>query len=835
GWDTAAFVSGYPGSPLGSFDGAVAAAARLAPDLPVVCRPAVNEELAASSVMGAQLASLQPDRRHEGVVGIWYGKGPGVDRASDALRHAVFAGTSSRGGAVALVGDDPEAKSSTIPSSSAGAAADMHMPMLYPGDPSEALDLGRHAIALSRTTGLWVALKIVADVADATASVTLHPDRVDPTIPTVDGERYRHQPDGRLLTPHTLELEREIIEVRYELATRYASQNRLNHLTTEPSDAWIGIVASGVTYRELREALGRLGLDDTAAIEAVGIRLLQMGMPFPFDPRTIRRFADGVDEVLVIEEKRPTIESLIKDTLYPLTNRPVVVGKFDENDDQLLPEHGALDADRLVPVLWSRLQERLSDRLTPPPPPPRERIPIAGQRAPFYCSGCPHNRSTRAPEGALVGAGIGCHTMAMLMDPDRFGDIAGVTCMGSEGAQWIGMSQFVDRDHFIQNVGDGTYFHSAQLAIQASVAAGVNITYKLLYNDAVAMTGGQDPQGQLGVPELTRVLWAQGVRRVLITTDDVSAYDDVELVAGTDVWHRDRLDEAQQILAATDGVTVLIHDQACAAELRRARKRGRLPTPTTQVVINARICEGCGDCGEKSNCLSVQPIETEFGRKTAIDQTSCNFDYSCLQGDCPSFMTIDHRPPGRIARLLGRPAEPTDTTERVTPTPPPVDDPVIAVGVDDYAVRITGIGGTGVVTVAQVIGTAAMLDGFHVGGLDQTGLSQKAGPVVSDVRLSQTRPIASNRLGQGQADLLMAFDQLVAASDKSLQTCDPERTAIVGSLSAVPTGEMVSHLEATMPGAAELARRIGDAGRPDGQHWADAQAITTDLFGQATT
>ncbi|MDH3707124.1 MAG: indolepyruvate ferredoxin oxidoreductase family protein, partial [Acidimicrobiia bacterium] len=767
GWNTAALITGYPGSPLGSYDGAVAAAADLAPDLPVVCRPAVNEELAASAVMGSQLAMLQSDRRHDGVIGIWYGKGPGVDRASDALRHAVFAGTSSRGGAVALMGDDPEAKSSTIPSTSAGAAADMHMPMLYPGDPAEALDLGRHAIALSRTTGLWVAVKIVADVADATASVPLDPGRIDPIIPTVDGERYRHTPDGRLLTPHTLELEQEIIEVRYELATRYASTNRLNRFTTEPADAWLGIVSSGVTYRELREAFARLGLRDDRDIEQLGIRLLQMGMPFPFDPRTIRRFADGLDEVLVIEEKRPTIESLIKDTLYPLTDRPLVVGKFDEHDERLLPEHGALDADRLLPVLHRRLAERVGDRLPPPPPPPRERIPLTAQRAPFYCSGCPHNRSTRAPDDALVGVGIGCHTMAVLMDPDRFGDIAGVTCMGSEGAQWIGMSEFVERDHFVQNVGDGTYFHSAQLAVQAAVAAGVNITYKLLYNDAVAMTGGQQPQGQIAIPEVVQVLTAQGVRRIIITTDEPGHYRDTPLSEITEVWHRDRLFDAQEALAAAAGVTVLIHDQACAAELRRARKRGQLPTPTTRVVINHRICEGCGDCGEVSNCLSVQPFDTPFGRKTRIDQTTCNFDYSCLGGDCPAFMTVE------VADESHEAAAPPDPG-----LPPPLPAPQLDVPTDDYAVRITGIGGTGVVTVAQVLGTAAMLDGFEVRGLDQTGLSQKAGPVVSDVRLSRTTPLASNRLGRGQADLLLAFDQLVAAADKSLETCDPERTAI---------------------------------------------------------
>ena len=821
---TAAFVSGYQGSPLGGYGEAVRAAAARTPDLPLVFKPGLNEEYAATAVMGAQLASARPDARYDGVIGVWYGKAPGVDRATDALRHAVFAGAAPLGGVVAIVGDDPNAKSSTIPSSSAGVLSDMHMPVLYPGDPGEALDLGRHAIAMSRATGLWSALKIVSDVADATATVDLDPDRIQPVIPLIDGEAYRHVPDGRLLTPRTVDVEREILEVRYELARAYAVQNRLNYAVVDPERAWIGIVSSGITYREVREALARLGLDDDSDIAAGGIRLLKMGMPMPFSPDTMRRFARGLQQVFVIEEKRPNIESLLKDALYSLPDRPVVVGKQDEAGEPLVPGWGGLDADDIAPLLRARLESHLSYRLAPEP---RRPIPVsvwapgAGQRSPFFCSGCPHNRSTQAPDGALVGAGIGCHTMTLLMDEERFGELTGLTCMGSEGAQWIGMADFVDHSHLIQNLGDGTFFHSGQLAVQAAVAAGVNITYKLLYNGTVAMTGGQDPTGVLDIPGVAEVLLAQGVSRVLVTTEDPSRYAGSRLPGGVEVWDRDRLMEAQRVLAEVPGVTVLIHDQACAAESRRARKRGLVETPRQRVVINQRICEGCGDCSRISNCLSVQPTETPFGRKTTIDQTTCNLDFSCLEGDCPSFMTIE------------LPDDPADGSAAGAPQPPSAPDPQLVVPADEVSVRITGVGGTGVVTVGQVIGTAAMLDGFHTRGLDQIGLSQKAGPVVSDVRLSKAHPSYTNRLGQGQADLLLALDQLTAAGAQGMNTVS-ERTAVVGSTSPTPTGAMIIDPSAALPAPEELAERIASASGPV-HHWADAQAVTADLFGSTVT
>lgn len=828
GRNTAALVSGYPGSPLGGFDSAAMSASRLVPELPIHCRPAANEELGVSMVMGSQLASAQPDAIYDGVVGIWYGKAPGVDRAVDALRHAVYAGTSRWGGAVALVGDDPNAKSSTLPSSSAGVVADLHMPLLYPGDAGDVLDLGRHAVALSRFTGLWSAMKVVADVADGMATVTLDPDRVQPVTPALFDETTRRAPDGRLLTPHTIDLEQEIYDVRYPLAINYASANKLNHVTVESRDAWLGIVASGITYREIRAAFDRLGLTTDANIAACGIRLLRMQMPIPFDPDTVRSFANGLETVFVVEEKQPSIESSVKDALYHQAQRPDVVGKTDRAGRPLLPWHGHLEADDLLGPLRSILGERLRDRLVPEKP-KRIRIPLISDtaRSPFFCSGCPHNRSTEAPEGSLVGAGIGCHTMALLMDEERVGDIAGLTCMGNEGSQWIGMSDFVERSHLLQNLGDGTYFHSGQLAIHAAVASGVNITYKLLYNGTVAMTGGQDPQGQIGVGAVAQSLLANGVAEVLVTTDEPEKYGRSIpgtsrrvggdwLPTGVEVWDRTKLMEAQVHLASVEGTTVLIHDQACAAESRRARKRGLAPTPAERVVINHRICEGCGDCGQVSNCLSVQPTDTDFGRKTTIDQGTCNLDFSCLEGDCPSFMTVIPEPEGA----------------RTTPQPPVIPDPASAAP-DTFTMRITGIGGTGVVTVAQVIGTAAMLDGYHVNGLDQIGLSQKAGPVVSDVRLSKASAGRTNRLGSDQADLLLAVDQLAAVTDAGRLVCSPERTAVVGSTTMTPTGDMITHPDRSAPSSSDLQALIASDTRADAHHWADSGAITTSLFGSA--
>ena len=843
GLNTAAFVSGYQGSPVGTLQEEVTRANRTVPDLPVVVRPAVNEELAATAVMGSQLADTRPERRYDGVFGMWYGKAPGLDRANDAIRHGVFAGTSRNGGVVAVVGDDPAAKSSTLPSSSDATMVDLHMPIIFPGDVQEALDLGRHAVALSRSSGVWVGYKLVTAVADGTGTVDVHPERVVPVIPTMefDGKPYVPRPSGKLLTPYTLDIEREFQQVRSELARQYGALNKLNRVTVGTADDWLGIASSGHTYNELREALRLLGFADDESLRHNGIRLMRLSMPVPFDEEQVRQFAHGLTEVLVVEEKNPTLEVLVKGAFYSWglggaqesrDERPTVVGRHDEHGAALIPGTGAIEADKLLEPLRARLVRRLDESRVAPLPAKAERTRLAltVNRTPFFCSGCPHNISTRVPAGSLVGGGIGCHAMVAMMEAERVGDIAGLTAMGNEGAQWIGMAPFVDRPHIIQNLGDGTYFHSGSLAIRAAVAAGVNITFKLLYNGTVAMTGGQDPQGQLDVPGVVQALLIEGVQRVIVTTDNLDAYDHADFgshARRVDVWDRSRLIEAQEVLAAIGGVTVLVHDQACAAEKRRARSRGRLAKPEFRVVINERVCEGCGDCGDKSNCLSVQPVMTEYGRKTRIHQTSCNFDMTCLEGDCPSFalVSVDPEatpvasPPGLS---IGDPAE-------------GLDDPTPIVPTDEFIVRLSGIGGTGVVTVSQILGTAAMLSGRTVRGLDQTGLSQKAGPVVSDLRISANGTPMSNRANSAGVDCLLAFDLLVGASDSHRTGARAGRTVVIGSAAPTPTGAMVTHPTTPYPELDLLTARLTEVSRGDDNRYPNAAAITSGLFGDATT
>ena len=830
GLTTAAFASGYQGSPVGTFTEELRRASATLPDLPIVVQPAVNEELAATAVMGSQLAMTLDDARYDGVVGVWYGKGPGFDRSSDAIRHAVFSGTSMHGGVVAVVGDDPAAKSSTLPSSSDATMVDLHMPVLFPGDVQEALDLSRHAVALSRSCGLWAGLKLVTAVADGTGTVDVHPDRVQASSPVidVDGQPFHPHPNGRLLTPYTIDMEREFQEVRWPLARRYGVENGLNRVVTRTTDDWIGIAACGHTFHEVREALRVLGLANDDDLRAAGVRLFQLLMPVPLDPAQAREFADGLDEVIVVEEKNPTLEGLLKGAFYDGTHHPRVVGRRDERGELLIHGHGTLDVDALIAPLHARLSTRLGDRLRPLDQlvgRQRTRIPLAVNRAPFYCSGCPHNRSTRAEPGTLVGGGIGCHAMVAMMEPERVGDIVGLTCMGGEGAQWIGMAPFVGRRHLVQNLGDGTFFHSGSLAVRAAVAAGVDITYKLLYNGTVAMTGGQDPEGQMSVPDVASMLLLEGVTRVIVTSDDPHRHPADSFPPEVEVWDRSRFDEAQRVLADIPGVTVHLHDQACAAENRRGRARGSIPTPGFRVVINERVCEGCGDCGDKSNCLSVQPIETAFGRKTRIHQGSCNFDFSCLDGDCPSFatVTVDDR-----ARSTRRRAAPDPPARLAEPNPALVD-------VDDFTVRFTGIGGTGVVTVSQVVGTAAMLAGFHVRGLDQTGLSQKAGPVVSDLRITRHGVAESNHANVAGVDCLLAFDLLVGASDSNLSGARPERTVIIGSTDAVPTGQMVTHPDIAPPATALLVERVSQVSRTAENRFLDAAGLADGLLGSTTT
>lgn len=785
GLDTGAFVSGYEGSPLGGLDLELGKARAHLDELGIVFAPGLNEELAATAVAGTQRLADVPVHRHDGVVGYWYGKNPGLDRAADAIRHANYAGTSPLGGAVALIGDDPAAKSSTLPSSAGPMARSLHLPLLAPGTIGEVISLGHHAVAMSRASGLWAGLQIVTDVADGSAVVDLGAASIG--IPAPD--RARVVTSHSLLGQGAVEAERDLFGVRLPRAVDYAVNERLNDVTFGPRHASIGVLAPGYTYRIVVRALEDMGLG-AEDLERIGLRLVRVSMPWPLTASEVRRWTAGLDEVVVIEDKEPFIESQVKEALYGQARQPIVSGKSGADGRPLVPAWGTIDSDTVAGVIVERigadrLPERTLQRLAALTG--RERLTLAAPppRAAAFCSGCPHNVSTRAGADELVGLGIGCHVMAAF-DEHRRGHHVGLTQMGGEGAQWTGLAPFSGGQHFVQNIGDGTFFHSGSLAVRAAVAAGVDITYKILYNDAVAMTGGQRPVGRLAVVDLVRLLAVEGVSRVIVTTPEPGAYRGVDLGPIAEVRHRDGLQAAMAELREVSGVTVLLHDDGCAAEERRLRHRGRLAEPDTRVWINPAVCEGCGDCGEKSSCLSVVPIDTELGRKTAIHQGSCNHDRTCLEGDCPSFVLVK---PSRSAGNGRR-----RTGVRVPDLPVPLSQPAVrrvVGGAGETLVRMPGIGGTGVVTASRILQMAAHLDGLYAAGLDQTGMAQKGGAVVSDVRIA-SRPInGAVRAGAGSADLLLGFDILGAAGDASLATADRRRTVAVVNTAVVPTSAMV--------------------------------------------
>jgi len=819
GLKTAVFVSGYEGSPLGGYDLELNRQRKLLDAHDVVFRPAVNEELAANAVMGSQLVPDFEDRLYDGVVGIWYGKAPGLDRASDALRHACLGGASPSGGALALVGDDAIAKSSTVPSGSESAMAGLGMAVLSPSDPQDILDLGLHGIALSRFSGLWAGLKLATNVVDGTGTTAVRSGRVQPVIPErdIDGKPFVHEVSANFLQPNLAVLERSLVTSRMELARRYAYANGLNRIEGDPH-AKVGIVVAGGSYLDVHQALAKLGVS-AEGLDSSGVRILKLGMISPLEPRIVAEFASGLAEIVVVEEKRAFVELALKDLLYGRPDAPLVSGKRTPSGEPLLRSDADLPPHLIAEALAARLRVHFGEARFPEAKAeqPRPLLPLV-PRTPYFCSGCPHNRSTAVPKGSLVGAGIGCHTLATLMPKERVGDIIGLCQMGGEGAPWIGISPFTERKHLIQNLGDGTFHHSGSLAIRASVAAGSHITYKLLYNNAVAMTGGQQAIGRMAVPQVARALLAEGVAKVVITTEDPGRYRKVDLPRGVEVRHRDRLIETQEELAAVPGVTVLIHDQECATELRRKRKRGRAEAPEQHVFINERVCEGCGDCGAVSNCLSVRPVETEFGRKTQIHQASCNKDFSCLDGDCPSFVTV--RPGKRRAQKAA--------SARYTGSDLP--EPVLKVDAADFAMRLTGIGGTGVVTTAQIISTAATMAGLHVRGLDQLGLAQKGGAVVSDVKLSTSPFQGANKVGPGECDLYLGCDLLVAASEANLAVTSPERTIAIVSTSKVPTGSMVTDPKVSFPPVDEIADGIRALTRAADGAFADVGTIVRGLF-----
>lgn len=813
----ATFVSGYQGSPLGGVDKMLLGMPNVLAEHDVVFTPGFNEELAATSVWGSQTDLPAGTATHDGVVGIWYGKGPGVDRATDALRHANMYGVNPRGGVLLLVGDDPASKSSTVPAVSERSLAALGIPVLFPRNAEEIITMGMQGVALSRASGCVVAMKIVADVADGAWTVDAEVSDLAIKVPEVqwDGRLFTYRQRPMAAPADSLLAEADLYGPRWATVRAFGTANDLDVVEVDPMRAKIGIAATGTTFDAVRQALVDLGVDN-AALHRAGIRLLRIGMPYPVGRESVREFARGLEQMIVVEDKTAFIETQVREILYGTADAPQIIGKYDAAGTPLFPLGGELTAGRLLAPLRRVLRDHVELKRMPPPALSLE--VLSAKRTAYFCSGCPHNRSTAIPEGSIGGGGIGCHTL-VTMSGRSDSAVVGLTQMGGEGSQWIGQAPFTDVPHLFQNVGDGTFFHSGQLAVQACIAAGVNITYKLLYNEVVAMTGAQDVEGGLGVAGLTHKLTTEGVRQIIVCAEEPKRHNRKALARGTLLWHRDRLDEAQKVLREIPGVTVLIYDQHCAADARRQRKRGTLPTRNTRVVINEAVCEGCGDCGTKSNCLSVQPVDTEFGRKTRIDQTSCNTDYSCLDGDCPSFVTVELTPDAK-----GRKA-----ARRKNAEPPRVADPGFGVPTGTQNVLLAGIGGTGIVTVNQVLATAALRAGYEVESLDQIGLSQKAGPVVSHLRFSTSTLEPANRLTPGGADCIIAIDLLTATEGRNLAYGSPERTVAVASTSQTPTGDMVYDKSVAYPETQSLLDRLTVVTRAL-THF-DALAAAEALFG----
>ncbi len=787
GLNTAAFISGYRGSPIGGYDQVLMREEKRLRENNIVFQPGVNEDLAATAVWGTQQAHLSPGAKHDGVVGIWYGKGPGVARTGDAFQHGNAAGTAPHGGVLALAGDDHAAKSSTVPHQSEHFFSASVIPTLYPSSIHEFIEMGLLGIAMSRYSGCWVGMKVIADTIETTATVDLTgEDRVF-SIPTdfempADGLNIRW-PDDRWEQDHRLQAQKGYAAIAFGRA------NQVDKIVMDTPNARFGIISSGKAYEDTREALRQLGIGEAEAA-AIGMRVYKIGMPWPLEPEGVRSFAEGLEEVLVIEERREIIEFQIKQQLFNWRAdvRPRIIGKFDHEDNPNLPLDVELTtgkvaraiADRIInleldPGLRQRIEEKLAWFEN------RAQIRVDHEppilRKPYFCAGCPHNTSTNVPEGSRAGAGIGCHFMVTWMDRND----AGFSQMGAEGAQWQGTAHFTDEEHQFINLGDGTYFHSGLLAIRQGVASGVNMTYKILYNDAVAMTGGQKVDGPLSPQHVVRQMHAEGVTPIVLVTDEPEVYRPSELPAGTTVRHRDELDNVQRELRDVKGCSGIVFVQTCAAEKRRRRKRGTFPDPSKRVFINPEVCEGCGDCSIQSNCVAVEPFETALGRKRKINQSACNKDFSCLKGFCPSFVTIEGAEPRKAA-----------ATE-VDPNSIPA--PVAARALNDaYNIAITGVGGTGVLTIGSVMGMAAHIEGKAAMILDMAGLAQKGGAVFSYLRLADDPDkITSPRIVTGGADLLLAADAVVAASKDGAVLCDATRTQGVVNTHLTPVADFIKN------------------------------------------
>ncbi|MGE0767336.1 MAG: indolepyruvate ferredoxin oxidoreductase family protein [Hyphomicrobiaceae bacterium] len=827
GLNTGGYCTGYRGSPIAGLEGAMLRSRKILKKNDIVFNPGVNEDLAATAIWGAQQAELRGDGKYDGVFGVWYGKGPGVDRTGDVFRHANHAGSSKHGGVLALLGDDHTCESSTSAHQSEFGMVDYMIPVLNPAGVQEMLDFGLIAFALSRYAGVWVGMKCVKDNFESTATVDGRIDRVDIKTP----DDFVVPPGGLNIRvgDQALDKEARLHDFKLPAVLAFARANKLDHIMMSGGAApRIGIISTGKSYLDVRAGLDDLGIDEVKANQ-LGIRLYKVGMVWPLEPRGLLEFAKGLDLIIVVEEKRSLIEAQVKELLYNSEYRPTIIGKHDETGDQLhylFQAKGALEPSDIAVAVGERLirfqigGEDMKSRVgyLKQMKGNKPLTAEAAVRVPYFCPGCPHNSSTVVPEGSRAYAGIGCHYMAQWMDRQT----EGWTQMGGEGANWIGEAPFSKRSHVFQNLGDGTYLHSGSLAIRASVASGTNVTYKILYNDAVAMTGGQSLDGGATVGQIAAQVMGEGVTKLVVVTDEPHKYPSGFLPAGTEVYHRRDLQSVQRDLSQIDGVTALIYDQTCAAEKRRRRKRGTFPDPVKRAFINEAVCEGCGDCGKKSNCVAILPLETALGTKRAIDQSTCNKDFSCVNGFCPSFVTVHGAVPRKKAGLA--------TQSSIAPMLASLPDPALPALDRPYTMLVTGVGGTGVVTISAVLGQAAYLDGKGFGAIDMTGLAQKGGSVACHMKVARSSSeIHAIRASVASSDLVIGCDLVVTASNKVLETVRPDHTTVVLSTYEMPVADFARNPDLKLP-ASELKRSIEERVRKGALHALDAHTYAVELF-----
>ena len=857
GKNTAGFISGYRGSPLGTYDQALWKAKKYLHAQNIVFQPGVNEELAATALWGTQQLGFAPagSNKFDGVFGIWYGKGPGVDRCADVFKHANMAGTTPWGGVLAVAGDDHVAKSSTAAHQSDHIFKACGTPVFFPASVQDILDLGVHAFAMSRFSGIWSGMKTIQEIVESSATAVIDPERVKIVLPDFEmpaGGVHIRWPDD------ALSQEARLFDFKWYAALAYIRANRLNHNVLQGPNDRFGLIASGKAYNDTRQALLDLGLDDETC-RRIGIRLHKVTVVWPLEAQATREFATGLQEILVVEEKRQVIEYQLKEELYNWRSdvRPVVLGKFNEADEgggewsvpnprasTLLRANADLNPSLIAKAIAQRLLKlgvdadiasRINAQLAiiTAKEQAMSVSVVTADRQPWFCSGCPHNTSTKVPEGSRAMAGIGCHFMALWMDRST----AGFTQMGGEGTPWVGQQPFVNDQHIFANIGDGTYFHSGILAVRQSVAAGVNITYKILYNDAVAMTGGQ-PIGERSeghtTLQIAQSMRAEGAKRIAIVTDEPEKYEGADLVADVNVYHRTLLDQVQREMREIKGCTVIIYDQTCATEKRRRRKRGTMVDPAVRVLINDLVCEGCGDCGVQSNCLSVEPLETEFGRKRTINQNTCNKDTSCLKGFCPSFVTVEGGQLKKKAKGVSRIALPD--IELPLPTLPPTQHA--------WGTVVAGVGGTGVITIGQLLGMAAHIEGKGIVTQDSAGLAQKGGATWSHVLIADNQDaIRTTRVSMAAADLIIGCDPIVSAGKETLQRMLQGRTHVALNAYSTPTAAFVKNANWQNPAeqcAADIANAVGleglsafDANRVSAQVLGDTIFINPMLLGYA--